>query len=227
MAYAEYPARARRASHAGLALVAGLHVLLALCWLRPTRHPHDDAARKGMELMFVLQPKPPALATPVAPPPVAPRSVRLARAPAPRLPITAMTLTQSAAQRPTQPAPAAEPPPTASDAVAPTISVDDLRQIVRRDINQIDRDLRKRSLNVASRVIANDQTELARNIDAAFKGGGLASQVEEVVLGDGTHMSKIHTPLGTYCAAMGSNAPGGGRDPFKDGVKTKFFTCPH
>jgi hypothetical protein len=69
-----------------------------------------------------------------------------------------------------------------------------------------------------------EQTALASNIASAFK--RQATTVEEVLMADGSRMSKVHTPGGTYCAYKESNAVTGGRDPFKDGVRTKVTSCP-
>ncbi len=40
-------------------------------------------------------------------------------------------------------------------------------------------------------------------------------------------MSKMRAGGSTYCAAMQSNGQVGGRDVFKDGVKTEISNCPN
>ncbi|GJI92823.1 hypothetical protein RugamoR1_59860 [Rugamonas sp. R1(2021)] len=102
---------------------------------------------------------------------------------------------------------------------------EDLRQRALKSAAAVDKQLRKEAWNPRDKFVANDQTALAAKIGGAYIGGGSVTY-EEVSLPDGRHMTKIHGPAGTYCAYMESNALTGGRDPFRDGVKTKVGTCP-
>jgi hypothetical protein len=131
----------------------------------------------------------------------------------------------------TQPAPA---PPTASGAPADPFAAaparataDDFRQALRNSAGAADRQLRKESWNPRDKRIANDSTVLAAAIGSAYIGHDSGVTFEELSLPDGRHMTRMHMPGGgTLCAYMESNAITGGRDPFRDGVKTKISTCP-
>ena len=85
-----------------------------------------------------------------------------------------------------------------------------------RAAGKVDRELRKTSLNVAERnlTIGKAQRELA------------STRIEELELPDGRRMSKVVTAFGRYCAYKESNGLVGGRDVFRDGVKTKIGPCP-
>ena len=85
-----------------------------------------------------------------------------------------------------------------------------------RAAGKVDRELRKTSLNVAERnlTIGKTQRELA------------STRIEELELPDGRRMSKVVTAFGRYCAYQESNGLVGGRDVFRDGVKTKIGPCP-
>jgi hypothetical protein len=103
---------------------------------------------------------------------------------------------------------------------------EDLRQRSLKSAAAVDKQLRKEAWNPRDKFVANDQTALAANIGGAYIGRDSSMTVEEVTLPDGRLMTKIHGPAGTYCAYKESNAVTGGRDPFRDGVKTKIGTCP-
>ena len=95
----------------------------------------------------------------------------------------------------------------------------------KRAAGAVDRQLRKEAWNPRDKVIANSQSSVAARISAAYIGNEGVTY-EELTLPDGRHMTKVHAGGATYCAYMESNGLVGGRDVFKDGVKTKISTCP-
>ncbi|MEV4781620.1 hypothetical protein MRBLMU1_004206 [Burkholderia sp. LMU1-1-1.1] len=116
------------------------------------------------------------------------------------------------------------PDPFAEPAVKPA---EDLRQRSLKSAALVDKQLRKEAWNPRDKRIANDTTLLAARIGGAYAGGDSGTTMEEVSTPDGRLMTKVRTPGGgTYCAYKENNALTGGRDPFRDGVKTKVTTCP-
>lgn len=120
--------------------------------------------------------------------------------------------------------PIAPPPdPFAEPPVKPT---EDLRQRALNSAALVDKQLRKEAWNPRDKKIANDTTVLAAKIGGAYVGNS-GTTMEEVTTSDGRLMTKVRTPGGgTYCAYKENNALTGGRDPFRDGVKTKVTSCP-
>ncbi|MES2076916.1 MAG: hypothetical protein V4462_14990 [Pseudomonadota bacterium] len=212
----------------GLLVVAALHLLTIYLVTRPRTQSTQVLAARSTNIVFLAPPAPRRAAAPVPVPTSASarerRIVALspAREPAQRLP-----------QPITLPPPAAEAPPVANapaaaepDWMQPAAKqgADSLAERAKKSVGAIDRDLRAKSLNMTDRKPMAEQTALASNIASAFK--RQATTVEEVLVADGSRMSKVHTPSGTYCAYKESNAVTGGRDPFKDGVRTKVTSCP-
>lgn len=212
----------------GLLVVAALHLLTIYLVTRPRAQTAQVRAARSTNIVFLAPPAPRRAAAPTPVPTSASarerRAVALpsAREPAQRLP-----------QPITLPTPAAEAPPVANTPAAagpdwtqPAAKqgVDSLAERAKKSVGAIDRDLRAKSLNMTDRKPMAEQTALASNIASAFK--RQATTVEEVLMADGSRMSKVHTPGGTYCAYKESNAVTGGRDPFKDGVRTKVTSCP-
>ena len=102
---------------------------------------------------------------------------------------------------------------------------EDALQRARRSAGAVDRQLRKEAWNPRDKRIANDRTLLAEKLASAYSGSeGLRE--ESVQLDDGRVMTRVHAPGGsTYCAVKESNGLTGGRDPFRDGIRTKVTTC--
>lgn len=204
-----------------LLALAGVHVLAFLLWPAPERAtaPPADAGRRITWLTLPAKPapvrRPAAAAEPKRPQAVAPVAIRLAeQARAPQ----AITLAPASAE----PAPA-PPDPFALTPSKPV--AEDLKQALRKSAGAVDRQLRKESWNPRDKIIASSQTGLARGMGAAFQGDDGVSQ-ENVITPDGRMMTKVKAGGSTYCAAMQSNGLVGGRDVFKDGVKTEVRTCP-
>jgi hypothetical protein len=158
---------------------------------------------------------------------VPPERPRTTPAPATRLrearPSSALAASQPVPATVPQAITQTAPPP---DPLAlPAKPDEDLRQRALKSAAAVDKQLRKEAWNPRDKFVANDQTALAAKLGGAYIGGGSVTY-EEVTLADGRRMTKIHGPAGTYCAYMESNALTGGRDPFRDGVKTKVGTCP-
>ncbi|MFS2139405.1 MULTISPECIES: hypothetical protein [Duganella] len=162
---------------------------------------------------------------PVQPPPERPKT---AQAPVRRLreaPASSSLPAPAPAVHPTVPQAITQTAPPPDPFALPAKPDEDLRQRALKSAAAVDKQLRKEAWNPRDKFVANDQTALAAKIGGAYIGGGSVTY-EEVSLPDGRHMTKIHGPAGTYCAYMESNALTGGRDPFRDGVKTKVGTCP-
>ena len=207
-----------------LVLLAGAHVAVFLLPSAPRPALRPQLQQRISWLRLVAEPQPvptPArqsasVHTLVAHPVHAP----VALAPvAPPVPATPITPPVTAAQQAQQPQPdyfAITPArPAPGDAL----------QAAKRAAGAVDRQLRKEAWNPHDKFVANDQTALAKGLSAAFVGDE-GVRYEELTLPDGRHMTVVHAHGGTYCAYKESNAIVGGRDVFRDGVKTKISTCP-
>jgi hypothetical protein len=197
-----------------LCLIVVAHIALALCW--PSwRAPAHEAARKELALTFVTLPALP----PATLPPPALRSPRVAPKPAPVRPLPAPKLAPAPAITLLAPPPAQEVAPV--EAAATTPSASSMAQRAMRDVGAIDRELRGQSRDPGQRSLKLHADKFDSAIAGAFKERGPPRVVEEV-LADGTRRSRI----GNMCAAMENNGQTGGRDVFRDGVKTKWASCP-
>ena len=201
-----------------------MHVLGFLLWPAPerARAPQTDAGRQITWLTLPALPQPRPL------PPVA-QSAQPRRSPAAVAAARPAPGQARAPQAITLPAPAvtpAAPPPDPFAATPPRPTADDFGQALRNSAGAADRQLRRESWNPRDKIIASSQTVLARGLGAAFRGNDGLSQ-ENVITPDGRTMSKMRAGGSTYCAAMQSNGQVGGRDVFKDGVKTEISNCPN
>ncbi len=207
-----------------LALIGAAHVLAVWGWRAPEQL-RAAPARSHAELTYILMPTPPRpLATPPREPLQPPQRRRESAAPAALIVVPAPS------------APAALPPPQQQPAMTlvdplalPPKSLprdEDALQRARRSAGEVDRQLRKEAWNPRDKRIANDRTLLAEKLGSAYSGSeGLRE--ESVQLDDGRVMTRVHAPGGsTYCAVKESNGLTGGRDPFRDGIRTKVTTCP-
>ena len=116
-----------------------------------------------------------------------------------------------------------EPDPFAQPATKPA---DDLLQRSLKSAAVIDKQLRKEAWNPRDKKIANDTTMLAAKLAGAYTGNNGVMSMEQITMPDGRLMTKVRTRGGSFCAYMESNALTGGRDPFRDGVRTKVGNCP-
>lgn len=170
-------------------------------------------------------------------PPAAPTPPKVATRP-PAMPSAARleTTTPLEPATPVEPAPVASiqpqaitqaAPPPDPFAEPPAKPADDLRQRSLKSAALVDKQLRKEAWNPRDKKIANDTTLLAAKIASAYVGNDRGTTLEEVTTSDGRLMTRVRTPGGsTYCAYKETNAITGGRDPFRDGVKTKVSSCP-
>ncbi|WP_254451777.1 hypothetical protein [Duganella vulcania] len=204
-----------------LALIAGAHVLAFIGWRAPER-PLAAPVGRHEAITYILAPAKP-------PPKVAaqPKPVRQPSAPMTMLPASPQP---QPIQQPVQPqAPQAitqttpPPDPFAQPSAKPA---DDLLQRSLKSAAAVDRQLRKEAWNPHDKKIANNTTVLAAKLGAAFVGDeGIT--LENFTAPDGRLMTRVRSGDGSYCAVMESNSLTGGRDPFRDGVKTRIATCPH
>lgn len=195
-----------------LLLIVALHVLAV--WFLPSPSTSRGGPKKQAESRETVI----SFVTPI-PPPRKPVTVERSPAkPAARAPkrITsepAITLV---------PVPAApEPAPAPVEPVVPEKTAADILNQAKADIGKVDRDLRNASPSMALRKIELHPTKLESGIAGAFKERGPA-RIEEMIGPDGRRITKV----GNMCAFKESNGLVGGRDVFKDGVKTKWQTCP-
>jgi hypothetical protein len=103
----------------------------------------------------------------------------------------------------------------------------DLMQRSLKSAAAIDKQLRKEAWNRREKKIANDTTVLGAKIASAYVGNNGVMSTEELTMPDGRLMTKVRTPGGgSFCAYKESNALTGGRDPFRDGIRTMVTNCP-
>jgi hypothetical protein len=124
---------------------------------------------------------------------------------------------QAITQAPQPPDPFAEPTATPPD---------DLRRRSLKSAAAIDKQLRKEAWNPRDKMIANDTTVLAAKIAGAYVGNDGVMSTKQITMPDGRLMTKVRTPGGSFCAYKESNALTGGRDPFRDGIRTLVTNCP-
>ena len=187
-----------------LLLIVAIHIAALWCW--PQRHPDPGAARSGeMAITFVAVAAPARSAA--KPTPVAAVTRHAAKLTAP--PKLGMILIPSL------------PAPTPTPVPAPVQkSADDIIGQARRDVGKIDRELRAASLDTAQRTLIFTSSKLERGLAGAFVNRG-PPQVVEDVMNDGRRVSRI----GNKCYYMESNGLVGGRDVFRDGIRTVFKNC--
>ncbi len=90
----------------------------------------------------------------------------------------------------------------------------------KRDVGQIDRDLRRQSLNTAERTPVLTPTAMARGIGAAYIDRTPPKQ-EEVVLSDGTRVTRI----GNTCYMKDNGGRTRGLDHITRGIPTVARAC--
>ncbi|MYN45033.1 hypothetical protein GTP23_08120 [Pseudoduganella sp. FT93W] len=209
-----------------LALIVTAHVLAVWCWQAP-QHQSVPRAAVQTTLTYILLPSAPK------PPDRQARTPEPRRAPAlairPQLPpaaAPAVQPTDSAVQTPAAPAMTLVTPPADPFALPPKAAQEeDALLRARRSAGAVDKQLRKEAWNPRDKKIANDRTMLAEKLAGAYTGSEGMTQESET-LDDGRVMTRIRTGAGTtFCAVKENNALTGGRDPFRDGIRTKVTTC--
>lgn len=195
-----------------LLLIVALHVLAV--WFLPSPSTSRGAPEKHTESRDIAI----SFVTPVPParkPISVPRAPAKPAARAPRRVVGESTMTLVPA--PSMPEAASAP----IEPAAPEKTAADILQQAKADIGKVDRDLRNASPNMALRKIELHPTKLESGIAGAFKERG-PQRIEEMIGPDGRRITKV----GNMCAFKESNGLVGGRDVFKDGVKTRWQTCP-
>jgi len=210
-----------------LALIAGAHVLAFLGWRAPERLPLLPVPPQP-GITYIV---PPFVAPPQRRPAPPPRQLKSVHEPAaPRMtPLPATPQAQPIQQPAQPPAPQAitqTTPPPDPFAQQPAKPAEDLLQRSLKSAAAVDRQLRKEAWNPHDKKIANTTTVLAAKLGGAFVGDE-GTTFENFTTPDGRLMTRVRSGDGSYCAVMESNSLTGGRDPFRDGVKTKVGTCPH
>lgn len=197
-------------------------MLVFVVW-RPPELRVAASVTPHQAITYILAPVKRVPPVPAALPKVAARplsrpAAQLLAVPAPVEPTPAApTQPQAITQTTPPPDPFAQPPATAGE---------DLRQRALKSAALVDKQLRKEAWNPRDKKIANETTLLAAKIGGAYVGND-GTTTEEVSTPDGRLMTKVHAPGGgTYCAYKETNGVTGGRDPFRDGIKTKVTNCP-
>ncbi len=168
-------------------------------------------------ITYILAPTPKAVAQPKpVREAVAPRMTLLPPVPQPQ-PVQPPAQAQQAITQTTPP-----PDPFAQPPAKPA---EDLMQRSLSSAAAVDRQLRKEAWNPRDKKIANDTTALAAKLGGAYAGDN-GTTLENFTTPDGRLMTRVRSAGGSYCGVMESNSLTGGRDPFRDGVKTKVSTCP-
>ncbi|MFS2007517.1 hypothetical protein ACEN9F_28300 [Duganella sp. CT11-25] len=198
-------------------------MLALLCWQAPQR-PLAASVVVHAAISYILAPVP-------RPPPERPRIAQKApeRVRRPQAPMTAIAPPIAPATAPPeferQPQAITQAPPPDPFAL-PTKPEDDLKQRALKSAFAADQQVRKEAWTQRDRKIVNDTTALAAAIGKAYVGGG-SGAMEEVIMADGTRMTKWRMPGGgTACFYKESNGFSGGRDPFRDTGKIKIMSCP-
>ncbi|RFP15793.1 MULTISPECIES: hypothetical protein [unclassified Duganella] len=196
-------------------------MLAFIGWRTPER-PLAASVGRHEAITYILAPlKPPAPKAAAQPKPIrepaAPRMTLLPSAPEPiQQPIQQPQAPQAITQATPPPDPFAQPPDKPAE---------DLLQRSLKSAAAADRQLRKEAWNPHDKKIANNTTALAAKLGGAYAGDN-GTTLENFTTPDGRLMTRVRSGGGSYCAVMESNALTGGRDPFRDGVKTKVGTCP-
>lgn len=214
-----------------LLALAGVHLVALVLWRPVVRQPEASAQR--ITWLQLLPDSRSKVATTPAPRPQPARTSPQA-AVAQSMPPQATPAQHTSAASPvaapnaqTGPQPITLPRPEAqSDYFATTPPArESALDAAKRNAGAVDRQLRKEVWNPHDKFVANNQTALAGRLAAAFQGDE-GVRYEDVTLPDGRHMTKVHAGGVTYCAVTQSNTLVGGRDVFRDGVKTAISTCP-
>lgn len=204
-----------------LALIGAAHLLAVWGW-RTSERAQAPQTRSAATLTYILTPTPPRPLRPAAAPLPTPQAVPSRTKPLPAVMTLVPALSAPVAEAPVVPAPPVDPLALPSK---PLPREEDALQRARRSAGAVDRQLRKEAWNPRDKRIANDRTLLAEKLGSAYRGSDGVRE-ESVQLDDGRVMTKVHTPGGsTYCAVKESNGLTGGRDPFRDGIRTKVTTC--
>jgi hypothetical protein len=192
-----------------------------MMWRAPESLRPAPAQQRRIEITWVLPARP---APRSAPQPRTTAPPRSARAPAAPLPIHPPPPVAPPAIPSTAPPLAAPQPIAPPDPFALPQKSKDKGGLLQQSLNSaaaIDRQLRKESWN------PRDKHIVSAAVEAAEQGVRAGTSIETFELPDGRKMARVRLPNGSsYCAAMQSNALTGGRDPFRDGVKTQVSTCP-
>lgn len=191
-------------------------MLAFIGWRAPERPLAASVGRHEAITYILAPPKPPEpkVATQSKPvrQPATSRMTLLPSAPPPPVQAPLQAITQTA-------------PPPDPFAQPPARPAEDLMQRSLKSAAAVDRQLRKEAWNPHDKKIANDTTALAAKLGGAYVGDN-GTTLENFTTPDGRLMTRVRSGGGSYCAVMESNALTGGRDPFRDGVKTKVSTCP-
>ena len=206
---------------AAVALILAMHGLGVYLLLLPPRQ-----LKQYTEVAFMtLIPPRPVARTPPMPLPMpmpAPAPVRLPRQRPPSVPAEALPVVPAGTI-------AIAPAELASaDETAPAAPLSDLRTRARLSAGAIDKTLRaelkKDKPWLAAPELRSD-SKFSAMVASAWRGGP-PIRIEDYVTADGRPGTRVVTPGGSACFAMGAN-PGAGADPASTGGKLQRVPCPH
>lgn len=217
-------------SSAGLLAIAALHLAVVYWWPGRTRQM-EQAAQTPM-LMWLLRPAALPAPVPVVPVPAS-ASVPVAKVVLPKAALPRAQPHPAAVYVTPVPVVSATPAPQTENPVAPTqptvnpITGAGLPRLSYAEVAKIDEALRKQAPpNVQIQKYERKESRLAQGIAGAYRGDNGGETTEQIDLGDGRFMTKVHGPIGTYCVYKETMAVSGGRDQIQSGVRTKVTTCP-
>lgn len=108
---------------------------------------------------------------------------------------------------------------------APGLTADRMVSNALRNVGKIDRDLRQQLPRRPDDTASSDyRSALEKAIAAAGKKTSFTT--EELRLSDGSRITKVSGPGGTYCVVVPSLGSTGGVDVIQHGVQRKVVTCP-
>ena len=220
----------------GLAATLALHLLVLTSWYL-TKATVDTVDEDPETIQWVnIAPTRRVEPTPQAPKPPEPSKSpeRAAAAPprtaAERAPKPPVAITQPEAIAP--PAPEAPPLPLAQP-TQDTPSVADMLQRARKDIGNIDKDLRKEFPGARIKAPKDSpQLRLARGIEHAAEMAPPKwyepAKIKEIIDPGqyGRRRYRVITAFGTYCTTYESNRGPDGQDVFQRGPQPKHTNCP-
>ncbi|GGC63286.1 hypothetical protein [Undibacterium terreum] len=216
-AHAAAPMAARNSRRIALPVIIALHMLFVYFWMSARHHLKAEGADAEPLIMRFFSPQPKADAEPETRPQPVPR-IKPEFLPPPVFVQAPEKILAPKEAAETKAVPAAQTP----SATAPAA---DFTSSAMRGIGKIDRDLRKEFPRFEERAPESKQSKLEKGIAAA--GIPQTTTMQERALPDGSRITKVSGPAGSYCVMSGSVANNGGVDIMQRGVHNRTVNCAH
>jgi hypothetical protein len=195
------------------------HAQTVLFFLMPRPAINSVAQKDATKPAQGLAKNPAQIGKTVAKPPV--NSARPVNAPQMTNTTTTLILAPEARTQPSV-SPVQQREPVMS---AARLGISEMLENAIQDAGKIDRALRKEFPQAANQIVSTPQTRLKRGIAAAFRPQGPVT-LTELTLPDGSPITKVTGPNGSYCYKRESVGLTHGIDQIQNGVKTKQAACP-